>query len=400
METIHFNIKKAIVRTLMIFALLFFVLQQSKANCDSTLLYNLTKDAASKVIKYTKSNGDIYYEAISNLAYVYQPYYSIYKCSNLSPICATNSINTFDSCRNQYLRPFIDSTVIWNQADTLNATCESYWLNNYTEYGSTTSLHLTNGFIYDQNIQLLEDSVLIARNSWARRGFIFYVYDSNTGQNWQTYQIGNTCRGPYNDITCSRYPSNTIEFITRGDFANQTTPRQERQNVINFLDRIPCNAYVLGYSFYDAGYSDWLNDSININDRNLFKAFEDLGVKTIRQQESNKPFAFFLQKCNASFSSIEIKKEIPNIIDTTFVYTNTFTGTNSCKNQSIKKYYSNQYGIVYEVTPINSSNATYYMDCNGNVLLLCGAISDTSFCRHFTDSLTYLNTFLALSITL
>jgi hypothetical protein len=75
------------------------------------------------------------------------------------------------------------------------------------------------------------DGYLIARNAWARKGFIFFVYDANTGQNWQTYQIGNTCRGPFNDITCNRYPTNVIEFVTN-DLA---LPENRKDNILQIL---------------------------------------------------------------------------------------------------------------------------------------------------------------------
>ncbi len=173
----------------------------------------------------------------------------------------------------------------------------------------------------DQSIEAFWDGYLIARNAWARKGFIFFVYDGNTGQNWQTYQVGNTCRGPYNDITCNRYPTNVIEFITN-DF---TTGKQERKYAIDFINSIPCNAYVLGYSFYNAGYTQWLNDSIQPGDENLFQAFENLGVTTIRKQQEFQPFAFFLHKCDPSYNPIQIQRFLPNFIDTSFTFDGTWT---------------------------------------------------------------------------
>lgn len=46
------------------------------------------------------------------------------------------------------------------------------------------TLQIRNGIIYDQLIEAFWDGYLIARNAWARKGFIFFVYDANTGQNW------------------------------------------------------------------------------------------------------------------------------------------------------------------------------------------------------------------------
>ena len=186
---------------------------------------------------------------------------------------------------------------------------------------TTRTLQIKKGIISDQQIEVFWDGYLIARNAWARKGFIFFVYDANTGQNWQTYQIGNTCRGPFNDITCNRYPTNVIEFVTN-DFS---TGKQERQYLADFINSIPCNAYVLGYSFYNAGYSQWLGDSTEAGDENLYQAFEGLGVSRIRQQQENAPFAFFLQKCNPSFTPLQIQRFIPNIIDTIFSFGGTWT---------------------------------------------------------------------------
>lgn len=183
------------------------------------------------------------------------------------------------------------------------------------------SLSIKNGIIPDQQIEAYWDGYLIARNAWARRGFIFFVYDANTGLNWQTYQIGSTGRGPYNDITGNRYPTNVVEFITN----DANNGKQERKYLIDFLNSIPCNAYVMGYSFYNAGYNQWLNDSSQLGDETLYKAFENLGVTTIRQQEENAPFVFFLQKCNPAFTPIQIKRYIPNIIDTSFNFSGTWT---------------------------------------------------------------------------
>lgn len=142
----------------------------------------------------------------------------------------------------------------------------------------------------NQQIEAYWDGYLIARNAWARKGFIFFVYDGNTGVNLQTYQIGNSCRGPYNDITCNRYPTNVVEFITN-DFSNG---KQERKYVADFLNSIPCNSYVMGYSFYNAGYSQWLGDSTQAGDENLFQAFENLGISNIRRQQENQPSHFLL----------------------------------------------------------------------------------------------------------
>lgn len=218
----------------------------------------------------------------------------------------------------------------WNQShyyQYLRNTYSTLNLKNdrFFHYPNTTrTLQIRNGIIYDQLIEAYWDVYLIARNAWARKGFIFFVYDANTGQNWQTYQIGNTCRGPFNDITCNRYPTNVIEFITN----DYTNGKAYRTDVINFLNSIPCNAYVMGYSFYNAGYTQWLSDSTSVGDANLYQAFENLGVTKIRQQQESAPFVFFLQNCNPSFTPIQIQRFIPDIIDTMFTFSGTWNKGN------------------------------------------------------------------------
>lgn len=188
------------------------------------------------------------------------------------------------------------------------------------------ALQLRNGIISDQLIEAYWDGYLIARNAWRRRGFIFFVYEGNTGKSWQTYQIGNTCRGPFNDVTCNTYPVDVFEFVTRSLPSElASVGKQERKYAIDFLNSIPCNAYVLGYSFFDAGYSQWASDSILPGDENLFKAFENLGVSKIRQQVDNAPFAFFLKKCDPSFTPVQIQRFSPSIIDTTLTFSGTWT---------------------------------------------------------------------------
>ena len=188
---------------------------------------------------------------------------------------------------------------------------------------TTRSISLKNGIIPAQEIVAYWDGFRIAINAWARKGFVFFVYDGNTGQNWQTYQVGNSCRGPYNDITCNRYPTNVIEFITRSEPSEDPNVGiQERQYAADFLNSIPCNSYVLGYSFYDAGYAQW-----NTSD-SLFRAFENLGVTNIRQQQTNAPFAFFLHKCDPLYTPIQIQRFIPVSIDTSFTFSGTWTKGN------------------------------------------------------------------------
>lgn len=195
--------------------------------------------------------------------------------------------------------------------------------NRIWKYPNTVrTIQIRNGIIPDQQIEAYFDGYLIARNAWARKGFIFFVYDVNTGQNWQTFQIGRTCTGPYGDITCNLYPVNVIEFITNDN--SQAAGAAYRQKVIDFINSIPCNAYVLGYSFYNAGYNQWPADQ-NILGQTLYDAFEDLGVSQIRNVQENQPFVFFLQKCNPAYTPIQLIRTIPQVIDTLFTFSGTWS---------------------------------------------------------------------------
>ena len=55
----------------------------------------------------------------------------------------------------------------------------------FFHYPNTTrTISLKVGYPYplDQSIESYLDGYLIGRNAWARRGFIFFVYDGNTGK--------------------------------------------------------------------------------------------------------------------------------------------------------------------------------------------------------------------------
>jgi hypothetical protein len=181
------------------------------------------------------------------------------------------------------------------------------------------------GFISDQAIEAYFDGFLVGRNSCDRRSMIFFVFDVNTGKNIETYQIGNTGKGPYGDRVCvgGGYSVSVIEFPTNA--SNTSAAFQYRQKCIEFLNNIPNNAYVMGYSFFNAGYSQWDND-LNIGGASLFDAFVNLGVSEIRQQENGVPFVFFLQKGNPFFTPTQIKRPSAlGLIDTTFTFSGSWT---------------------------------------------------------------------------
>jgi len=165
---------------------------------------------------------------------------------------------------------------------------------------------------------LFFDNNLIARNAFDRRGFLFFVLDTKTGQPLSTYQIGSTGYGEYgNVIRTLLVDVKIIEY--------NTTFQRDRYSCYLFLKSvIPDQAIVCGYSFGNAEYTRWaLDDSVAFNGETLFDAFEQLGVTQIRNVQENNPFVFFTQKGNPFFPTEQIEVARDQIIDTTF----TFTGT-------------------------------------------------------------------------
>ncbi|MCO5231574.1 MAG: C25 family cysteine peptidase [Chitinophagales bacterium] len=166
---------------------------------------------------------------------------------------------------------------------------------------------------------LFADNSLIARNAFARNGFLFYVLDTKTGFPMQTYQIGNTGYGEYgNTIITVLTDVKIIEFNT----GNQ----KDRFSCYHFLkNTIPDQAIVCGYSFQNAHYTQWANDdSAAFNGETLFDAFEAIGVTDIRNIEELQPFVFFTQKGNPLFDTQQIKADKSERIEVEFSYSGTW----------------------------------------------------------------------------
>lgn len=162
---------------------------------------------------------------------------------------------------------------------------------------------------------LFLDNTLIARNAFDRKGFLFFVYDINTGKNLTTYQIGESGYGEYGNTIRTRLTEvKIIEF--------NTTNQRDRYSCYFFLkNTVPKDAIVCGYSFGNPEYTKWANDDSTVyGGETLFDAFEDLGVTNIRQLTEGKPFVFYLQNENLNFPVAQIEKEANEIIDTTFIF--------------------------------------------------------------------------------
>ncbi|HZH67797.1 MAG TPA: C25 family cysteine peptidase, partial [Chitinophagales bacterium] len=165
---------------------------------------------------------------------------------------------------------------------------------------------------------LFADNNLIARNAFARSGFLFYVLDTRTGVPMSTYQVGRTGLGEYgNTITSLLTDVKIIEF--------ETVTQRGRYACYNFLKRIvPDQAIIVGYSFQNANYSLWAaDDSTVFNGETLFDAFESLGVTDIRNINELDPFVFFTQKGNPNFATQQIVTDQSEKNEVEFIYTGT-----------------------------------------------------------------------------
>ncbi len=166
---------------------------------------------------------------------------------------------------------------------------------------------------------LFADNSLIARNTFTRAGFHFYVLDTKTGIPMSTYQIGTTGLGEYgNTIVTVLNDVKIIEF--------NTSNQRGRFSCYNFLKNIvPDQAIICGYSSQNPFYSQWASDdSSAFNGETLFDAFEYIGVTDIRSVQEMQPFVFFTQKGNPFFPTQQIKVERTEKIDVEFTYTGTW----------------------------------------------------------------------------
>lgn len=130
------------------------------------------------------------------------------------------------------------------------------------------------------------------------RGITFAVIDNLTGEplfskNVSPYdnygdKFGNYhCQG----TATTQYG---FDFATSGN--HPTLGITWSEAIKNFIDSIPCNAYVLVYSTNDVAYTSW--------DNTLVQALQSIGFSTadsFRNGSINGPFIFFTQKCNNTY---------------------------------------------------------------------------------------------------
>lgn len=165
---------------------------------------------------------------------------------------------------------------------------------------------------------LFADNNLIARNSFTRGGYHFYVLDTKTGRPMSTYMVGNTGYGEYGNVIVTLLTDvKIIEF--------ETATQKGRYSCYNFLKNIvPDQAIICGYSSQNPFYSLWgTDDSTAFGGETLFDAFEHIGVTDIRSVQEMSPFVFFTQKGNPNFETQQIAVDRSEAIDVEFFYTGT-----------------------------------------------------------------------------
>lgn len=177
------------------------------------------------------------------------------------------------------------------------------------------SVRLLCGNLPVNDIILYLDNILIARNAFDRSGFLFFVFDINTGQPLKTNQIGDTGFGEYGNVIRTRIQDvKIIEF--------NTTRGVDRQSMINFMNNtIPDNAYVIGYTMGNPRYDLWASDMATYG-TSLKQTFINQGLARINDISNNsQDFVFFYQKNNNGFIKTQRILESTEVLDTLFLFT-------------------------------------------------------------------------------
>jgi len=147
-------------------------------------------------------------------------------------------------------------------------------------------------------------------------GWNIAVFDSASGKPWRAIQTNTPFAnaGQYNN--CSSGDRWVYSFGTVGDCGFAPADTNWRQNLQKFINLIPQNAYVLGYSTpYAAPYSAYSAYS-----NGLYKSFESLGLSKIRTTADTLPYTFFGKKGMSPGQANEVigtsKKSIIYLVDT------------------------------------------------------------------------------------
>jgi hypothetical protein len=176
------------------------------------------------------------------------------------------------------------------------------------------SVRLICGNMPVNDIALYLDNILIARNAFDRAGFLFFVFDINTGKPLQTNQIASTGYGEYGNVIRT-----TIQDVKIIEF--NTTRGEDRQSMIEFMDNtIPDNAYVIGYTMGNPRYDLWASD-FNTYGKTLQQAFLNQGLNRVNGLNNTQDFIFFYQKNNNNFINTQRVIESTEVLDSVFLFT-------------------------------------------------------------------------------
>lgn len=147
-------------------------------------------------------------------------------------------------------------------------------------------------------------------------GWNIAVFDSASGRPWRAVQTNTPFpnAGQYNN--CSSGDRWIYSFGSIGDCNGTPLVSNWRQYLESFINQIPKNAYVLGYTTpYVAPYANYSSYS-----NSLYNAFESLGLSKIRTTADSLPYTFFGKKGMSPGQAQEVigtsKRSIIYLVDT------------------------------------------------------------------------------------
>jgi len=129
-------------------------------------------------------------------------------------------------------------------------------------------------------------------------GMKFAVFNPVSAENWVSYDQGEGI-GQFGNVHCHDRPMNGLDYFTHND--------QWRNRMINLLDTVPKDYYVLAFSHRNHHAENYPEE--------LYEAFESIGSGNIRNLENNTPYIIFGKKGAAPGSAREeIGIDITSII--------------------------------------------------------------------------------------
>ena len=147
-------------------------------------------------------------------------------------------------------------------------------------------------------------------------GWNLAVFDSASGKPWRALQTNNPFNnaGQYNN--CSSGDRWVYSFGTIGDCNDTSLVNSWKKKLENFINLIPKNNYVLGYSTpYQSPYANYTSYS-----NGLYTAFESMGVSKMRTTADSLPYTFFGKKGSSPGQAQEViganKRSIIYLVDT------------------------------------------------------------------------------------